>query len=633
MTSLARRLLTPAFALSLFLLVVGAKWAVVDRYGSDLANWDQWDAEGFYVLQPFGEHRLSWLDLFIPHNEHRVFPTKLLGLVEAQLNGQWDARLQCAVNAVLHASLVAFAWVWLGRIATHPLARAALFAILAALTALPVSWQNIISGFHSQQFFLLWFSLPAIALLSGARAWSARWWGGLGCATLALFSMGSGFFAAAVIFGIAGCEALRDRNWRAHWPVFAATGLIIAAGFALRVEVSYHTTLKAQGARDLFLSFWRSLQWPVIVFAPFAVIAWTPWVWLVARVWRAGPAGASRERALAAIGGWVLLQFAAAAYARGAGAEWPANRYMDTCVVGLVVNAAALALLVSTASAWPGRLVRGVLAAVWVGLLTLGIRDHIAQSFLDLVPITAELRIDEKVAQRYLATHDMDWLRHEPVLPYPGAEGFAARIDPPAIRTLMPASVRVPLPLTPAAPTTTGFLENYSAQSELPAAPHRGISPATPPLLARTTWGSFNATTATEWTSAPLTAPALGQVAGLFGSWLKFETAGHLGEATVALELRDAQTRALLADLRPTKVPGDGWRAVYVRAPRVPFVIVARAEVPACWFAFSAPVEVGALSYAAWQGVKNGLLLAELAGGAIFALALAALFIGRARYP
>ncbi|MSU22411.1 MAG: hypothetical protein EXS32_01155 [Opitutus sp.] len=625
MIFLARRLLTPAFALSLFLLVVGAKWAVVDRYGSDLANWDQWDAEGFYVLQPFGEHRLHVRDLFIPHNEHRIFPTKLLGLVEAQLNGQWDARLQCAVNALLHASLVAFAWVWLGRIATLPLARAALFVIIAALTALPVSWQNIISGFHSQQFFLLWFSLPAIVLLLGAKPWSPRWWIGLACAILALISMGSGFFAAAVVFGVAGVEALRDRNWRDRLPVLTATALVIAVGVALRVEVSYHTALKAHSVHDLFLSFWRSLQWPVIKFAPFAVLAWTPWVWLVPRVWRAGPAGDPRERALVAIGGWVLLQFAAAAYARGAGAEWPANRYMDTCVVGLVINATALARWVSAASAWPGRLVSGGLAAGWLGLLAWGLHDHIVQAFDDLGPIAAELRIDEKVTQRYLATGDMERLRREPALPYPGVDGFAARIAPSAIRALMPASVRVPLSLAPASPLGGGFLDNYSVQSELPTAPHRGLSPTTPPLVARTTWGSFNATTAAEWTSAPIMAP--------LRSWLKFETAGHLGEATVALELRDARTRALLADVRPTKVPGDAWRAAYVRAPRAPFVVVARADVPACWFAFSAPVEMGPLSHLAWQAVKNGPLLTALAGGAIFVLALAALLLGRARHP
>ena len=39
--------------------VLGARWAVVDRFGTDLPNWDQWDAEGVNALAPWKEHRFS----------------------------------------------------------------------------------------------------------------------------------------------------------------------------------------------------------------------------------------------------------------------------------------------------------------------------------------------------------------------------------------------------------------------------------------------------------------------------------------------------------------------------------------------------------------------------------------------
>ena len=70
----------------------------------------------------------------------------------------------------------------------------------------------------------------------------------------------------------------------------------------------------------------------------------------------------------------------------------------------------------------------------------------------------------------------------------------------------------------------------------------------------------------------------------------------------------------------PDKTPGNSWRAAYVRAPDRPFVVAVRDVDPDAWIAFSQPVEMGALSHAAWRCVKNGLLLAELSAAAALAL-------------
>src|SRR5450759_4027696 len=92
--SCAPRILTAAFALTLFFIVAGAKWALVDRFGSDIPNWDQWDAEGLNLLVPWFEHDHFIAHLFHPHNDHQVVLTKLQSLGLALLSGQWDARLQ-----------------------------------------------------------------------------------------------------------------------------------------------------------------------------------------------------------------------------------------------------------------------------------------------------------------------------------------------------------------------------------------------------------------------------------------------------------------------------------------------------------------------------------------------------------
>ena len=74
-------------------------------------------------------------------------------------------------------------------------------------------------------------------------------------------------------------------------------------------------------------------------------------------------------------------------------------------------------------------------------------------------------------------------------------------------------------------------------------------------------------------------------------------------------------------------------RAAYVRAPQVPFVVVARDDSAARWLAFSAPVEMGQLSYYAWRCTKHGWLIADVAAALAALLGFAALATRRAAGP
>ena len=161
------------------------------------------------------------------------------------------------------------------------------------------------------------------------------------------------------------------------------------------------------------------------------------------------------------------------------------------------------------------------------------------------------------------------------------------------------------------------FVENDARRTPKDQPPRRGLAPATLPLDHGTSWGSHGQGTG-EWHSLPVTPTQP-------GGWLRFEMAGHVGEPGVALELRDAATGRLLSSVAPSKVPGNVWRSAYVPKPAAPFVVVARDTDPERWLAFSGPIEMGPLSYLAWQANKHGLLILQLAGGATLLLALAAL--------
>jgi hypothetical protein len=60
-----------------------------------------------------------------------------------------------------------------------------LYVFAVILFGLPLAWQNVLGGFHSQQYWLAALSFAALVTLPFRRAGSAAWWGGVAAALLA----------------------------------------------------------------------------------------------------------------------------------------------------------------------------------------------------------------------------------------------------------------------------------------------------------------------------------------------------------------------------------------------------------------------------------------------------------------
>jgi hypothetical protein len=355
-------------------------------------------------------------------------------------------------------------------------------------------------------------------------------------------------------------------------------------------------------------------------------VLWLPWLMVIWQVVREGKREPRRPLAewrvpvlIAALGGWVLVQIVATAYARGAGAQYPASRYMDTLAFGAMANAVAAAWLASQPASRLRASFHHVLAGVWIVALGLGLREVTTLSFDSQLPSAREYYDKaEGNMRRYLGTNNPKELAY-PDIPFPDANALVERLGKPSLRALMPVPIRTPLELKSAGDSPS-FRENDARGADSAQPPRAGLSPPTPPLDWTKTWGSFDAAgTVGTWTSAPITATLRG--------WLIFETAGQVGDPNegVRLELRDARTDALLAEVRPDRVPGNSWRAAYVRTPRQPFVIVAHDGHAARWLAFSGPSEMGVLSYWAWRATKAGWVLVYLAASASVVLGIIAL--------
>ncbi len=617
----SRKLFSVGLAVALVVSVVGLRWAVVDRYGMDLPENDQWDAEGIHLLLPWYQNRPMLPELFTAHNEHYLVLTKLLNLGVTVLNGQWDQRLEDLVNAFLPAALALAMFMWARRF-IRPVFVLPVAWVLAGLWGLPLAWQNVIAGFHSQQFFLLGLAFATIVWLPFAKAWSARWWLGAVAGIAGLLSMASGFFAAVVVLILLSLRFVgREVTLRAAAPSAAIALAVTATGWLSRHEVYYHAALKAQTFHDFAQTIILSLQWPATSSPWFGGLLWFPWFWLAASLLRRRSSVNGSDVhgwMLLGLGGWVWLQLLATAYARGADGPPPAVRYLDTLVLGCLVNLFALEWLgrVQSHSGRPelaaspsrrdGRRLAGLItvSAAWLAVFGWGAYREGRDSFLVHLPIAREYEMKAIAHTRaYVASHDLAFL-NDPDIPYPGADSFAERIDRPELSRLLPVSVRQGIALEPAT-GSAGFELSDNARPLLTGS--RGpfgvipgmtteVSASEPPLHCRT-WSSFDTrdeSSTRKWTSLAVAPQSA-------NGWLVFAI---IGDPLVALELRDASSNEVLTQLRPSN-PAR-WKTVGVRAPTVPFVLHAPLESSGQWLGFSEPVVMSNFSFLAWRLTMHG---------------------------
>ena len=332
--------------LSLFLVGLGAKLWLIHRSGSPLPIWDEWE-EARLVYVPYLEGKLSLADLFTAHGEHRIILTRIYSLGLLLLNRQWDAQLQMVVNAIIHcATLTGLGWLmfrWLEKRYWS-----LVWLPLALALALPFGWENSLAGFQSQFYFLLVFSMLTLWLLGLSPPLSARWWCGVATAIMALFTVASGFLAAAAVFALVVLRvSKRPKGWKQQFPTLSFCAAVVVSGLLLKADVRAHHVLQAHSASEYLIALGKNLAWPWIVVPLFAVFNLLP---LAALAWcylKEKQAERPAEEMTLAIGLWAILQGAAAAYTRGADGKPPGWRYMDSSSFILVANCFSIAILMS----------------------------------------------------------------------------------------------------------------------------------------------------------------------------------------------------------------------------------------------------------------------------------------------
>jgi uncharacterized membrane protein len=308
--------------------------------------------------------------------------------------------------------------------------------LLFLLTASALDWENTLGGFQSQFYFLIGFSLFAQwGLLDPRGPVTLRWWAGLLGGGLAAISMGSGLscFIPVALLAALRCFRPGGERWRSAATVLACAAAV-GAGWLTRGIAPWEDANHAKSAADFARYFWHCLAWPATAWTAAAALVWLPWVVLVGRrLGRSTP----RQELLLAVGGWVALQIAAVSYYRGVGGGFPAVRYSDIFLVGLVVN-----LLAGWGEA-AGMRGRRVSCAIWCVILAVSTVPAATTAWRDTLPsIAGRSRVYEQNVAGYLKSGDAAMLQPPHLIPFPFVDWMKRMLDRPALRAVLPVSVR-----------------------------------------------------------------------------------------------------------------------------------------------------------------------------------------------
>ena len=431
------------FAFASFLF--GIKLWLIGKFGNETPLWDQWDAEAAGLYKPFVDGTLRFADLLTPHNEHHILTTSLLALLELIVNGIWNPLLQMVVNAALHITVM----VLLVALITRAIGRnylAALLAFSAFLFGLPFGWDNALSGFQSQFYFVLLFSIISLWLTTTHGSFSLWWNFGLFSSVLAFFSLASGIFcigATALLGFIFYIFKLRKTNQQLA-AIILLVGLFIA-GVALTPVIAEHQSLKAGSVPQFFQTLFKILCWPshstflgILHNAPELVFC-------TLMFWQR-PAVNNPKWFLISLIIWTFGVASSIAYGRGSNPF--VSRYIDLYAISILINfSCLLSIFEDFNKKWKLWSFLGLF--IWIVSVVVCLQVYNANYSQKELRFYSDPRTDQEInTKNYVATGNINNLKNKTFLhiPYPtgGAEHLASILDMPEVRSILPANIAPP---------------------------------------------------------------------------------------------------------------------------------------------------------------------------------------------
>ena len=565
---------------SLFvILLFGMKLWLISSYGNATPWLDQWDADAAKLYKPFLEGTLRWTDLFVPHNEHRVFTQRLLALAELRINGIWSPLFQMVIDAGLHIAVILFAIALLTRVVGGGYLPALLiFALI--LFGIPYAWENTLEGdLGSAYYFAVLFSMALLWLTVTENPFSARWWGGVACGMLAFLSLASGVlaFAAAVLMGFT-FYVLGLRKTKLQLAAIAILAGLFIVGAALTPTIAGHAYLKARSFSQFLDALKAILAWPLSSSFLFAILRNLPsLVFVGLLLWKRPPAH-DRRWFLMALVVWALGQAAIIAYGRAAGSL--SSRYLDTFAIAILVNFACLISIVqdhlNRQRGWAN--IGMAVWAVWVLFpLNKGLNQY-------LIHKRSASFAEEVNTRNYILTGNLGHLTDKPPLhiPYPDPKRLALILESSTIRDILPVNIRIPLELlsSKSEPNDAFALDGFYPTT----VKYPGVN-----------YGSYN-----SWGNS-----ATGTLKMEFASegktgFVAIPIAGYPLSEGMRIEVEQNGRRIALPI---SENPKEVWSMAFAKLDSGPFAIHVTDASPSYWVAVGLPRSAGR-----WDGLTERLL-------------------------
>ena len=556
------------------LLFLGIKLLIIQSFGNATPFWDQWDAEAANLYEPFLNGTLSWQDLFATHNEHRIFTTRILALILLMANGIWNPLLQMVVNAGLHIAttilLILLITQVIGRKYTP-----ALLLIAIPLFGIPYDWENTLTGFQAQFYFLILFSILSLWFFSISKPFSLRWWIGVSVATLAFFSFASGVFAfASAVF--MGCVSYFLRLRRTKKQIIAI--LILTAGFVAGIAftpLSSSNAVRTLFTHDFFKAIINIISWPLTpnifsaLFCAFPAI-----VFMGCMLWKR-PDINDRRWFLMSLIVWLLGQDLSVAFGRGGGL---APRYLSLFALSLLINFASFIAISQFFEKEKKRLIKKTSIA-WAFIILISItfytQKHVSDKILERRDTAI---IHESNTRNYLLSNDFVYLENKPLfhIPYPSAKRLASILESKIVRNTLPFSIREPINYIAVHKNPDNkFLFNQCCYPSTPKSEH-------------ITFGSYgkkgDITTGKIEIEFDFTQSQ--------SPWVAIPIAGYPLAENIKLEIEQNGERT---PITMEHNPRESWQTPYMKIRKGIFSIHLTDLNPEIWVAVGMPVEIGRL--------------------------------------
>lgn len=428
-----------------FVTIASARVIYVSLYANPLPYWDQWD-ELNSQIGPLFNGTWHFMQLFAPHSEHRIVFTHLVSFLLAWMNHQrFDNLVESYFNVLIYALLWTVLFALLTNSSDTKKTRWVLAVVIAALGVLPFDWENILTGFQNQFYFLGLAAIAAIGVASYCNI-SGKTLALLFVLALAsLFTMASGLLAAAAV-----CFAIMLRIWRepiriAHvattfllMPLLMILGLVLlkdAPGYA--GNSSFH----AHSAVEFCSALLVAMMWPfwtqhVLLGVLAALLVWSPtliWGYAFIRTRRVD----ANEIFAVTLAAWVFLQCVAMAYDRGNAMGTMTSRYTEITAIGIAANTwLALKLSRRHRNADWSRVVIGFALVLVAGTF---IMRSFPEDVKQLKSRHYYTTVETYNVQRYFAGTPLPILpAFSQELPYPWIQQLREMLDSPEVRAVLP---------------------------------------------------------------------------------------------------------------------------------------------------------------------------------------------------